>query len=222
LTWRKDDTTSSCIMAGATEGMMAQRHDGTHTFRQWATHRLDEMEATLASLEDEATHLQAGLRAEAERAIAGLKRRRDAFRALATAELHAGEATLHDARARLDGEWTRFEAEVDTYLASLGGEIGQRSAAFRSAAAAQARSWRAVADELQAEAAGAAAIRRAQLEEVIRQVKQEAAAADANMDRLREAGRDSWATLRAGLTESRKVFERAAHKAWETLNRGGS
>lgn len=195
---------------------MAQQGDA-HSFTAWAKHRLDEMDATLASLEDETGRLQAELRTEAAHAIAGLKRRRDAFGALAKAEAESGEAALHDARAQLETEWARFAAELESYFATFGAEFEHQYAAFRAAAAAQAKSWHAVAEELQAEAAGAAAVRGAQIDDAIRQLKEDAAAAEARLHRLKDAGSESWAALSTALAESRHAFERAAHQAWEAL-----
>ncbi|MBX3501628.1 MAG: hypothetical protein KF889_19475 [Alphaproteobacteria bacterium] len=134
---------------------MSGQDNPTHSFRQWAERRLAEIEAALASLETEAGQLEAGLKAEADHAIAGLKRRRDDLRALR--------------------------------------------------------------DELKSEAADAIAIRRAQLEEALHEVKEVAEAADAQMDKLREAGRRSSAALGEALAHSRQAFDHALRKVREAL-----
>lgn len=134
---------------------MSERPGSDHAFRQWAEQRLQEIEASLASLEAGAERLKDELRAEADHAIAALKHQRDALRAALT--------------------------------------------------------------ELEAEAASAVAIRRAQIEDAFQQVKEVAEAADARMDKLAEAGRHSLAALSDALTESRKAFDHAAQKAWDAL-----
>ena len=134
---------------------MSEQPVSHQAFRQWAEQRLQEIEASLASLEAGAGRLKDELRAEANHAITALRHQRDALR-----------TTLN---------------------------------------------------ELEAEAASAVAMRRAQLEDAFQQVKEVAEAADARMDKLAEAGRHSLAALGDALTESRKAFDHAAQKAWDAL-----
>lgn len=134
---------------------MNEQPGSDHAFRQWAEQRLQEIEASLASLEAGAERLKDELRAEADHAITALKHQRDALRATLT--------------------------------------------------------------ELEAEAASAVAIRRAQIKDAFQQVKEVAEAADARMEKLAEAGRHSLAALGDALSESRKAFDHAAQKAWDAL-----
>lgn len=61
---------------------MSEQTGSAQAFRQWAERRLDEIEATLRSLEADAGKLKAELRAEADRAIDNLKQQRDSLRAM--------------------------------------------------------------------------------------------------------------------------------------------
>ncbi len=53
-------------------------------------------------------------------------------------------------------------------------------------------------------------------------MSEDAAEAERRLQRLRQAGADSWATLSAALAESRKAFDRANQEGWEALKRAAS
>lgn len=114
--------------------------------------------------------------------------------------------------------------EIETTLASLEagaerltGELRVEADHAIAALKRQRDALRATANELEAEAASAFAIRRAEVEEAFAQVKEVAEAADAVMDKLAEAGRHSLSALGDALTESRRAFDHAAQKAWDAL-----
>jgi len=46
-----------------------------------------------------------------------------------------------------------------------------------------------------------------------------AAEAEARMQKLKQAGSESWSALSAALAESRKAFDRANQEAWDALKR---
>jgi len=50
-----------------------------HFYINWAKERLDEMDATLASLKDQASEVQAASRAKADQLLADLRKRRHEF-----------------------------------------------------------------------------------------------------------------------------------------------
>lgn len=114
--------------------------------------------------------------------------------------------------------------ELESTLSSLETEATQLKAELRAEAdhaidalKHERDSLRAMLHELRAEAVDATALRRAQFEDALQQLKEVAEAADAHMDRLADAGRESWTALGAALTESRKAFDAAAQKAWDAL-----
>jgi hypothetical protein len=53
-------------------------------------------------------------------------------------------------------------------------------------------------------------------------MKAAAAEAEAKLQKLKQTGAESWATLSAALAESRKDFDRANQEAWEALKRAVS
>ena len=184
-----------------------------HVYLNWTKQRIDEMDATLASLEAKVSQLKADAKAKADHLIADLKERRDEFQAKAKAQAQAGEATLQAAKTQLESQWHGFEAQVKTYIETVGKQVEQQQATFRDVAAAQVKAWREATDKLHNETAKIAAEKRADVDAAVKQMKADAAEAEARLQKLKQAGSESWSALSAALAESRKAFDRANQKA---------
>lgn len=193
-----------------------------HVYLNWTKERIDEMDATLASLEAKAGQVKADSKAKADQLVSDLKKRRDEFQANAKAQVESGEAALHTAKAKLDSQWNGFETQVKAYFDTVGKHVEQQQATFRDVAAAQAKAWREAADKLQAEAAKVTAAKRADIDEAVKQIKADATDAEARLQKLRQAGGESWSVLSGALAESRKTFDQASQKAWETFKRASA
>ena len=193
-----------------------------HFYLNWAKERIDEMDATLASLEGKASQMQADLRAKANQLRADLQKRRDEFQAIVKKQGEAGEAAWARTKTQLESDWNIFEAEVKTYIETVGKQVGQQQATFRDVAAAQAKAWREAADQLHGAAAKVAAARRADIDAAIKQMNTEASEAEARLQKLKQAGSESWTALGAGLAESRKAFDRANQVAWDAFKRAAA
>ncbi len=190
-----------------------------HAYLNWTKQRIDEMDATLASLEAKASQVKTESKAKAEQTIADLKKRRDEFQAKAKAQAQAGEAALQANKTQLEAQWRDFEAQVKTYFDTVGKQIEQQQATFRDVAAAQAKAWREAADKFHSEAVKVAAARRADVDAAVKQMKTDAAEAEARLQKLNQAGSESWAAMSSALAESRKAFDQANQKAWDALKR---
>jgi hypothetical protein len=203
------------------EAIMPEQ-SSVHIYLNWAKQRIDEMDATLASLETKASQVKADSKIKADQLIADMKKRRDEFQAEVEAATQAGDAALQAAKAQLELQWNDFEAQVQAFFETAGKQIEQQQATFREVAAAQAKAWRAATDELQAEAIKAAAARRAAIEVAIQQMKADGTEAEARLQKLGQAGSESWAALSGALAESRKAFDRASQQAWDAFTRSAS
>jgi len=201
-----------------TEAMMPEQ-SSAHFYLNWTKERIDEMDAALASLEAKASQVQADSKAKADRLIADLKKRRDEFQATAKKQAEAGEVAWQRTKTQLESQWHGFETQVKTYIETLGKQIEQQQATFRDVAAAQVKAWREAADKLHEEAAQVAAARRADVDAAVRQMKADAAEAEARLQKLKQAGSESWSALSAALAESRKAFDGANQKVWDALKR---
>jgi hypothetical protein len=193
-----------------------------HPYVNWTKQRLDEMDAALASLQAKATKAQADAKVRTDQTIADLKKYRDAFQAEAKAQAQASEAALQATKTQLEGQWSSFEKQLKTYFETVGKQVEQQQSAFRDIAAAQVKAWREAADKLHDAATKVAADKRASVDAAIKQMKVEATEAEARLQKLKQAGSESWGALSAGLAESRKAFDRANQKVADELKRVGA
>src|SRR5215831_12289070 len=118
-----------------------ETHSSVHVYLDWAKGRLDEIDATLASLESSAAKLYGGARAKADRAVAGMRQARDSFGKLMKEQAQAGQETLARSKEALDSQWTAFEGSLQAYIDAAGKEIDVQRAAFEARAVAQGKAW---------------------------------------------------------------------------------
>jgi hypothetical protein len=200
------------------EAIMAEE-SSMHFYLNWAKERIDEMDATLASLETKAGQVQADSKVKADQLIAELKKQRDQFQADVKKQAEAGEAAWERAKPQLESQWNGFEKQVKSYIDTVGKRIEQQKLTFGDVAAAQAKAWREAADKINDAAAKVAAARRADIDAAVKQMKRDASEAEARLQELKQAGSESWTALSAALAESRKAFDRANQTAWDALKR---
>ena len=190
-----------------------------HFYLNWAKERIDEMDATLASFEAKASQLLAESKARADQLIADLQKRRDEFRAIVNKETEAGQAAWERTKTQLESQWNGFEAQVKAYFETVGKQVQQQQATFQDVAAAQVKAWREAADKLHDASAKVAAAQRADIDAALKQMKADASEAEARLQKLKQAGSESWTAFGAALAESRKAFDRANQAAWDALKR---
>jgi hypothetical protein len=202
--------------------LVMSEQSSVHSHLNWAKERIDEMDAALASFEVKATEAKAESKVKADQIVAELKKRRDEFQASLKTQAEAGEAAWARAKPDLEKHWTGFEAQMKTYFESAGKQIEQQQATFKGVAAAQAKSWREAADQFREAAGKVAAARTVDVDAALKQLKSDAAQAEARLQKLKEAGGESWSVLSAGLAESRKSFDHASRAAWDVLRGSGA
>jgi DNA anti-recombination protein RmuC len=200
------------------EATMPER-SSVHFYLNWAKERIDEMDATLASLERKASHVQADLKEKANELISDLRTRRDEFQTLAKKQAEAGVAAWERTKAQFESQWNGFEAQVKTYIDTVGKQVEQQQETFRDIADAQLKAWHEAADKFHSAATKLAAERRADIDAAVKQMKADASESEARLQKLKGAGRESWMALSAALAESRKAFDRANQSAWDALKR---
>jgi ElaB/YqjD/DUF883 family membrane-anchored ribosome-binding protein len=190
-----------------------------HFYLNWTKERLDEMDATLASIEAKAGQQKADAKAKADQLITDLKKRRDEFQAKVKTQAEASEAAWQAAKMQLESQWSGFEMQVKTYFDSIGKQIEQHQSTFRDIAAAQVKAWREAADKFHDAASKVAAEKRTIVDTAVKQMRSDGAEADARLQKLKQAGNESWTALSAALAESRKAFDQANQKAWDAFKR---
>jgi hypothetical protein len=155
----------------------------------------------------------------ADQLITDLKKQRDEFQANVKKQAKATEAAWEGNKAQLDSQWKAFEAQVKTYIDTVAKQLPQQQALFRDVAAAQVKAWREAANAIQDVATKFAAGRRADVDAAVTKMKADASEAEARLQKLNQAGNESWAALSAALAESRKTFDRANQAAWDAVKR---
>jgi hypothetical protein len=190
-----------------------------HVYLNWAKERLDEMDATLALFENKVGELQGDARIKAERALADMRAKRDAFRETIKKEKEMSEADWNSAKASLETDWSAFEASVQKYIDAAGVQVEQQKAAFQVRADAQRKAWQEAIGKLENSAAGLAADRRAEVESAVKRMKAEAVAAEAKLDKLNRAGSESWSAFKKALGETRTAFDHANQQVYDAFKR---
>ena len=193
-----------------------------HLYLNWAKERIDEMDAALASFEVKAGHAKAESKVKADQIVADLKNRRDEFQALLKTQAEAGEAAWAHAKTDLEKQWNGFEAEMKSYFETAGKQIEQQQATFKDIAAAQANAWHEAAAKFREAAGKVATARSVDVDAALKQMKSDASEAETRLQKLRQAGSESWSVLSAALTESRKAFDQANQATWDALRGSGS
>ena len=198
---------------------MPTQNSSAHFFFGWAKERIDEMDATLASLESKAAEVKAETRVKADQFIAEMKKKRDEFESTVKKQAEAGEVAWDSAKVRLETEWKAFQAETKKYLEKFGKGVEQQQAVFQSQVTAQLNAWRETADKLNAAGKEFSIERRREIDATVSRMKADAVAAEKKLQDLARAGTESWSALNAALAETRATFDRANQAAREAFKR---
>lgn len=195
------------------------KHSAIHFYLSWAKERMDEMDATLASLEGKVSEVQGEARAKANQALADMRKKRDDFRDTLKKQADANETTWVAEKARLQSEWNSFETDVRKYVESAGKQIELQQATFKHQAAAQMKAWREAAEKLRTAGKEFAAERRGEIEATVKNMEADAAEAEQILRKVNEAGKQSWSALMTALAETRTSFDRANQAAQDAFKR---
>jgi hypothetical protein len=194
-------------------------HSSIHFYLNWAKERIDEMDATLASLEGKVGEVHADARVKANQVLADLRKKRDDFRSTVKKQADANEAAWIKTKAQLETEWSAFETEVKKYVDDFGKKMEQQQATFKLQAAAQLKAWHEAADKLRTAGKEFAAERRGEIEATVKRMEADAAVAEEKLQKLNQAGTQSWSALMGALAETRAAFDRANQAAQEAFKR---
>ena len=110
-------------------------------------------------------------------------------------------------------------AEVKKYVESFGKQIEHQQATFKLQADAQLKAWREAADKLGSDAQKFASEHRGDIDAAVKRMSADAGEAEKKLEKLNQAGTQSWSALMAALTETRTAFDRANEAAREAFNR---
>ena len=190
-----------------------------HVYMDWIKERLDEMDATLASLENTATKMQADSRVKADSALKDIRSARDTFRTSLKQHADASKDAFNRSKVALEEQWTAFETNVQTFMEAAGKQAKQQQDTFHARADAQRKTWQAMMDKLQHDASSLAAKHRPEVETALKLMKSEADVANAKLEKLHQAGSESWVAFKTALGETRASLERASQAVHEAFKR---
>jgi hypothetical protein len=190
-----------------------------HFFTNWAKERLDEMDAAVTSLEGKLAEVQSDARDKANKVLADLRKQRDDFRDTIRKQSEVNEAAWLLAKSKLELDWNVFEDKLKKYVESFGKKIEHQQATFKAQADAQLKAWREAADKLGIDAKNFATERRDEIDAVVKRMNADAAEAEKKLQKLNQAGTQSWSAFVAALTETRAAFDRANQVSQEAFKR---
>ncbi len=193
-------------------------HSGVHFQLNWVKERIDEMDASLASLERSAKNAKSQSSSDAKRLIAALKKRRARFEAVVKKQAKDNDTAWRRSKAQLEAEWKEFEAQAAHHFKTTARQMEQK-AAFRRASGVQAVAWHGAVEKLQDVMGTIVPAQRTGFKAALRKMKADAAKAEARMRKLGRAGTTSWPAMHAALAKSRDAFDRANQKAGDAIRR---
>jgi hypothetical protein len=145
------------------------------------------------------------------------RKKRDDFRDTIKKQAQANEAAWIREKARIESEWNAFEIDVKKYVETFGKQIEQQQATFKRQAAAQVKAWREAADNLRTAGKELAAKHRSEIDATVKRMEVDAATAEEKLQKLNQAGMQSWSALMGALGETRAAFDRANKAAQEAF-----
>ncbi len=190
-----------------------------HPFLNWAKERLNEIDATLTSIEARAGTLQADTKKQAENALSEIRTQREVFKEAIQNQKADSEAGWTSAKSGLEANWTSFEAYVQKYLNETRQDAKQLQVTFEARAEAQQKAWQETFDALRGKAGAFASAKKQDADAALAHLKTEADAVKSKLERRRKAGAQSWSDLKTALEESRTAFDQASRKALEAFKK---
>jgi hypothetical protein len=190
-----------------------------HPFLNWAKERLNEIDATLISIESRAGSLQADTKKHAENALSEIRAQREVFKEAIQKQKADSEEGWTRARSGLEANWTSFEAYVQKYLNETRQDAKQLQATFEARAEAQQKAWQETFDALLGKASTFASAKKQDADAALAHLKTEADAVKSKLETHRKAGEQSWLALKTALEESRAAFDQASRKALESFKK---
>ena len=190
-----------------------------HTSLNWAKERLNEIDATLTSIEARAGSLQADTKKHAENALSEIRTQREVFKEAIQKQKAGGEEGWASAKSELEANWTSFEAYVQKYLNETRQDAKQLQATFEARAEAQQKAWQETFDALREKAGAFASAKKQDADAAIAHLKTEAAAIKSKLETHSKAGAHSWSAFKTALEESRAAFDQASRKAFDAFKK---
>ena len=188
-----------------------------HPYLDWAKARIDEMDATLASIERQFGKMEADTQVKVEGLLTAMRNEREAFVENMKKQTRATEANFAGAKDNMEAHWNAFEVKLQKYIDDAGKQIEQGRATFQARAAAQMKTWQSLVEKIREEARHYTADQRAKIEAAVSPMRADAKAAEARIQKLSNAGTESWFAFKTALAETRAAFDKASQVAHDAI-----
>jgi hypothetical protein len=192
-----------------------------HEYLAWAKQKLDEVDSTLATLDNSVGALEKDARTQADLAISRIRSARDAFKAKVDAAVRsdfaAADAITKEAQVGIEAEWTEVELAFQDFLAAASSHASIVKKALSARADAQRQAWQSSLQTTRATATAVIDQARGEADTVIRRLAAEGEKAEAKLGQVSVAGDESWKAIKGGLEEVISIYDRTWKKISEAI-----
>ncbi len=188
-----------------------------HPYLDWAKARIDEMDATLASIERQFGKMETNTQVKVEGLLTAMRNEREAFVENLKKQTRTGEAAIAGAKDNMEAHWNAFEVKLQKYIEDAGKQLDEGRAIFHARADAQMKTWQSLVEKVREDVREYAADQRAKIEAAVAPMRADAKAAEARIQRLSDAGTESWFAFKTALTETRAAFDRASQVTHDAI-----
>lgn len=171
----------------------------------WVAARLAEMDAAIASAQNQVTKLAPDAKTAAVSAVEGMQDARDSAEEAMRAALDQNRVAFSEMREALQPAWSAFEFAVDSWSSLSKSQFEIFSAQMQ----AQAEAWSAAFDQFRSAAGSAEADQRAALLDQIEKASVSLSQSQASVKALQESG---WEELSKALKDVRDEAEKGSQQ----------
>lgn len=193
-----------------------------HEQVEWTKQKLDEIDATLAALEESVEEISAGTRKQAEQAIAQLK----AARKSASERYDVLQADVAAARKVADGTYEKFKSDwadaelaFQKFIAATSDQLDVAKKTMAARAEAQRRAWDKSVAAIRTSASKAIEDGQREFSTAIERLSEARSKAEAKAGQAASAGDETWQAIRDGIDEARAVHERTWRRISEAFGK---
>lgn len=193
-----------------------------HDTIAWAKQRLDDADAAITEIERANRELAGQARQAADAALVRLKESRsklDGYAAQLQSEALSVKSGIDDVQQALEEEWIEVESALQAFVSAA----GERADAARELAIARARaqrnSWKASYSDLRRQAEEAVDTARTEFDSAIKRLSEEAEKFQARIGEAKDAGDESWAAVKTGLSDAKSAHDRTIQKIRDAFSK---
>ncbi|MGX1101388.1 CerR family C-terminal domain-containing protein [Amorphus sp. MBR-141] len=193
-----------------------------HEQVEWTKQKLDEIDATLASLEKSVDDVRGDARKDADRALGRLKAAREAYAKKVDtlrADVDAARDVADAVYDSLEAEWDEIELAFQSFLTAAADQADVAKAAVSARAEAQRLSWQHSVDAIRASASQAVDRAHGEFDAALERLDAARFKVEAKLGQASAAGDESWQAVKDGIDQTRQAHERTWKKISEAISK---